>query len=381
MPHFATSALDTAHTSPRSLGEWVLSADPAQRLRLQRMLLAGMVYAAFEVLRILAALGGLIDARHAAIQVSYDVLGVSFFYLAIRRGWSQRLADPSMTLPQIVFALSSVVMSYGLFDVGRGAAMQLLCLILVFGMFQLRPAQILMLGCLTVAMLVVMLCGMYYVQTPGFDAVQEAMNMALASVFLPMLALVAKQVSELRLKQIKQGAELAQTLARLKELATRDALTGLTNRRHMLTLMEDECKRLDRGGTTFCVALLDIDWFKKINDRFGHPMGDEVLKQLAALAPQALRTADVMARWGGEEFLILMPDTDLAGALQGLARLRAHLDTRWGLRAEDDAWHQATCSAGVTLYRPGENLAATLERADKALYAAKSHGRDQARSA
>lgn len=381
MPHLATSALDTAHAAPRSLGEWVFSADPAQRMRLQRMLLGGLLYAAFEVLRILAALGGLIDAWHTALQVSYDVLGVSFFYLAIRRGWSQRLADPSMTLPQIVFALSSVVMSYGLFDVGRGAALQLLCLILVFGMFQLRPAQILMLGCLAVAMLVVMLCAMYYARTPGFDAVQEAMNMALAAVFLPMLALVAKQVSELRLKQIQQGADLAQTLARLKELATRDALTGLTNRRHMLTLMEDECKRQGRGGAGFCVALLDIDWFKKINDRFGHPMGDEVLRQLAALAPQALRTSDVLARWGGEEFLVLMPDTDLEGALQGLARLRTHLDTRWGLQAEDGTWHQATCSAGVTQYRPGENLTATLERADKALYAAKSHGRHQARSA
>lgn len=381
MPHLATSALDTAHAAPRSLGEWVFSADPTQRLRLQRMLLGGLLYAAFEVLRILAALGGLIDARHTALQVSYDVLGVSLFYLAIRRGWSQHLADPSMTLPQIVFALSSVVMSYGLFDVGRGAALQLLCLILVFGMFQLRPAQILMLGCLAVAMLAVMLGAMYYAQTPGFDPVQEAMNMALAAVFLPMLALVAKQVSELRLKQIQQGADLAQTLARLKELATRDALTGLTNRRHMLTLMEDECKRQGRNGAGFCVALLDVDWFKKINDRFGHPMGDEVLRQLAALAPQALRTSDVMARWGGEEFLILMPDTDLEGALLGLARLRAHLDTRWGLQAADGSWHQATCSAGVTLYRPGENLTATLERADKALYAAKSNGRDQARSA
>jgi diguanylate cyclase (GGDEF)-like protein len=110
-------------------------------------------------------------------------------------------------------------------------------------------------------------------------------------------------------------------------------------------------------------------------------MGDEVLQQLAALAPEALRTADVMARWGGEEFLILMPNSDLEGALQGLARLRTHLDTRWGLRATDGQWQQVTCSTGVTPYRAGESLTTTLERADKALYAAKSHGRDQARSA
>jgi diguanylate cyclase (GGDEF)-like protein len=380
MPHLAPSNLDAANASPKSLVEWVLGPNPQQHPRLQRMLLGVMVYVAFAVLRILGALGGWMDPLHVAIQVSGDLLGTSLFYLAVRSGWSARFHDPLMTLAQIIFALTSVVMSYGLFEVGRGAALQLLCLILVFGMLQLKPSQILILGGLAVAMLVLMLALMNHWQTPGFDLRQEAMNIGLASVFLPMLALVAKQVSELRLKQIRQSAELSQTLARLKELATRDSLTGLTNRRHMLTLMEEECKRQDRGGRRFCLALLDIDWFKKINDGFGHPTGDEVLKQLATLAPEALRTSDVIARWGGEEFLILMPSTDLEGATLGLERLRAHLSPRWGFEA-GPAWRAVTFSAGVTTYRLGESLSVTLERADKALYMAKTHGRDQVWSA
>ncbi len=373
-------ALAHPHVEPHGVKTWLLSCDPARQLILQRMLMADLLCLSIDLLRAVGAYLGLISMDRLLIQVFFDVTGLSIFYLMVRLGHTRHFKDPAITLPQILFGLSSVVISYGLIEVGRGAALQMLCVLLVYGMYRLAPRQIMIAGGLTVAMLVGMVIAMSGMAIPGFDLQEEIMNMALSAVLLPVLAFIAKRVSEMRAKQMAQSVELSATVDRLKELATKDALTGLTNRRHMLTLMEDECKRLDRTGKVFCIAILDIDHFKHINDGHGHPMGDAVLKQLASLAFGTLRASDVFARWGGEEFLILMPDSDLKGAEQILVRLRDHLGQHWGFEVKGQ-WHPVTLSAGVTQYRQGEDLSLTLERADRALYAAKTHGRDQARSA
>jgi diguanylate cyclase (GGDEF)-like protein len=158
--------------------------------------------------------------------------------------------------------------------------------------------------------------------------------------------------------------------------ATRDFLTGLYNRREAMALAEAELARAQRTPSPLCILILDIDHFKRVNDTYGHDGGDEVLKFFAQLLSQALRQHDLLARIGGEEFLVLLPDTDLTGAQSMAERLLQVLrgstlnyaGTRIGI----------TCSIGVTAWRgPEDNMQAMLIRADLLLYQAKQQGRDR----
>jgi diguanylate cyclase (GGDEF)-like protein/PAS domain S-box-containing protein len=161
----------------------------------------------------------------------------------------------------------------------------------------------------------------------------------------------------------------------LSIMASTDALTGLNNRRKFLELAGAEFARARRYGRELAAVMLDIDHFKRINDTHGHFTGDEVLTVLAHHAVQLLRGSDVIGRWGGEEFVIMMPETALAGATVFAERLREELAAL--PVSTDDEPLQFTVSAGVTA-RGGsdEDITAVLQRADVALYAAKNAGRN-----
>jgi len=130
-----------------------------------------------------------------------------------------------------------------------------------------------------------------------------------------------------------------------------------------------------RSGHSFCVAIIDIDHFKQINDRFGHAAGDAVLQRFAREALGAIRVADVLARWGGEEFVLLLSDARLPLARSGVDRVRLRFEGLT-LLAEDPAL-RVTISAGLTEHLAGESVAEALARADRALYEAKAEGRNR----
>ena len=166
----------------------------------------------------------------------------------------------------------------------------------------------------------------------------------------------------------------------LRRAATTDELTGLLNRRAFLAALDTEITRSRRSGSPLALALIDLDHFKSVNDRFGHAGGDEVLRRFADTAREAMRTTDVIGRLGGEEFAVLMPDTDqvqsgIAGERlrDAVARRRVVLSTG-GLAP-------VTISVGVAHYRAGEERDRLIIRADEALYEAKDSGRNRTRLA
>jgi diguanylate cyclase (GGDEF)-like protein len=183
----------------------------------------------------------------------------------------------------------------------------------------------------------------------------------------------------LRKKLYRRGAELSEAYKRIEELAELDELTGSFNRRCIMRMLEDEINRARRTGTPCSIALIDLDWFKRINDAYGHPTGDEVLRTFAITVFANIRSIDRFGRYGGEEFLLVLPDTSGEGAAPMIDRLRtiiAGLD--WsafssGLRV--------TMSAGVATLRPDDTPDTFLTRADGALYAAKARGRNRIESA
>ena len=167
---------------------------------------------------------------------------------------------------------------------------------------------------------------------------------------------------------------IRQYTARLFEMATRDALTGLSNRRHFHAAALQQLALAQSKGRALAILCVDIDHFKKVNDNFGHEAGDRVLKRFAEVATRTLRNADVVGRTGGEEFSILLPDTDRSAASTLAERLRTSI-------ADDrvPGLPPVTISIGITVFDAGDtSLDQLMRRADEALYAAKRNGRDRA---
>jgi len=192
------------------------------------------------------------------------------------------------------------------------------------------------------------------------------------------LALIGMQFSTLRTELSQRNRQLTLSLARIQELASHDDLTGAFNRRHFMELLVDERERSHRTQQPYSVALFDLDHFKTINDRFGHATGDAVLRDFCTLVQAHMRVTDRFARWGGEEFVLLMPvTTPVESASLAVERIRSAVASHdWSGTSVLPAGTRVTVSAGVATCVPGEPAEALLARADAALYQAKDAGRN-----
>jgi diguanylate cyclase (GGDEF)-like protein len=172
------------------------------------------------------------------------------------------------------------------------------------------------------------------------------------------------------LSAIGYSRSVADAEARLRIAAETDALTGLLNRRRMSDQIHTELARARSGNGMLAVMLLDLDHFKTINDRYGHTSGDLVLAQVSAVLRRGVREGDVVARWGGEEFLILLPSAGIERGVDVAERIRNEVRAIPG-----DV--RVSITVGVAVWRDGEDLEATIHRADAALYEGKRGGRDR----
>ncbi|QYF92044.1 diguanylate cyclase [Massilia sp. PAMC28688] len=164
-------------------------------------------------------------------------------------------------------------------------------------------------------------------------------------------------------------------LQHMSELVREDQLTGSLNRRGLDDVYERESARADRRGTPLCIALLDLDDFKRLNDTYGHQAGDNALRHLVNIVKDTVRTMDVIARFGGEEFLILLPETTVEAASQTMTRVQRELTKHFFLH--DNEKLLITFSAGVALRQPNEDQASLIKRADQAMYEAKKSGKNR----
>jgi len=180
-----------------------------------------------------------------------------------------------------------------------------------------------------------------------------------------------------QVQQAQAKIEALETeLSSLSEQVRVDQLTGVLNRRGMDEAFATEIARADRSDTPLSIALLDIDNFKQLNDNYGHDVGDDALKHLAEVVKSTVRPTDVVTRFGGEEFVILLPDTALEQASKSLKRLQRELTKAFFMA--NQAQLVITFSAGAALYRKGEAAADLLHRADQAMYLAKRTGKNKA---
>lgn len=205
---------------------------------------------------------------------------------------------------------------------------------------------------------------------PGFEWVS-----ALALITLTLSGLlVANEVVRLRERAQRRNGRLSDALQRVEELALRDELTGLYNRRHLLDFVQRQLASVDRGGASFTLCYCDLDFFKQVNDLFGHKCGDDLLRAFAREALHCVRAHDLVARLGGEEFVLVLVDADLDEAsniVERLRRLTANLPVH---HTQPD--YRVTLSVGVTANLASDSVDSLLRRSDRALYQAKEAGRD-----
>lgn len=181
-----------------------------------------------------------------------------------------------------------------------------------------------------------------------------------------------KRASEAQSEEI---ARLREELAKTSEASRHDFLTGALNRRGLEEAFAKEIARAARQGSSLCVALIDIDNFKQLNDRMGHATGDAALQHLASVARETLRPQDTLSRHGGEEFIVLLPDTSLEAGVLAIQRLQRELTKRIFLHEAERVL--VTFSAGVSQALPGETPERCVERADQAMYLAKRAGKNR----
>ena len=311
---------------PHSQGETTQAPDrrTLQRQGLKRLNTTLLPFAIGLTMAAFAAASGYAQWWQAQVLAGYTAIGLVAFYVLLRSNLVLRLRDPMMTFPQVLFSIGLVALSYALMDVARTVALQWLCLIMVFDMRRLPKHQTMFAAAMALILPLVGLSLMWHLAGEQTNLADELIMLAMGSLMVPTVLFASAATRKLHLRRQANKTQMAQTLEKLRELAVRDGLTGLYNRRHMQQLMDEEVRRQQRTGRPFCVAMVDIDFFKRVNDQRGHAMGDTVLRHFSAIAQAAFQdTTDAVARWGGEEFCVLMPETTQAQAHAALLRMRA----------------------------------------------------------
>jgi diguanylate cyclase (GGDEF)-like protein len=209
---------------------------------------------------------------------------------------------------------------------------------------------------------------------PGPRHAPELQTAVASALVMASIVLPAALVSERLARALhRRAAQLVSMNARLEELSQRDPLTQLFNRRHLVQRLEEELERVKRGHP-LALLMLDLDKFKHINDRQGHLVGDELLRRIAQCIQESTRTVDVVGRFGGDEFVVILTDSDHEDARIVAERLVQRIR---GIGGEFDAARPVTVSIGVATARPEDDPAILLNTADEAAYRAKQAGGDR----
>ena len=359
----------------RRFAAWLWTEEPRTRIRLQQWSLTVAIYVLGAGAMATFVRIGVTSSTTILVWLACVLPGLAVFHVLIRTQWSHRLADPSMSEAQIVFGILAVIGGYPQCGEARSAVMFPLILILIFGAFSVPWKRMVALTLFALAASGATMLAMHALRPGHWSTVIDLSNFLVCAIVLPAVSAVAVLLGKLRERLHRQRSELKAALARIQDLATRDELTGLANRRHAQQLLAYEVSRNEHAAQPFAVALIDLDHFKRLNDCHGHAGGDEVLRRFADEARASVCGFELVARWGGEEFLLLMPGASAAVALATTERMRARID---GVRiARDGGTLRFTCSAGVAEHVPGQTAAQTLSRADEALYRAKGAGRNR----
>lgn len=351
----------------------LLGNDSKQQRYVMRTCLAVLGYMAGFVVVEIALAHGLVDAFRVRLYEVIATLGALVSYFVVRMGWTLRSTDPALTALQMSFASLLATLSYAMFDKIRGVLVAVQMAVVVFGTFNLRRRALLRFSAAVVVVMGGTMLVMNAWHPQRFPSEMEWVHFVVLLGLQPSVVVMGGHFGAMRAQLKKNRADLQAAVLRIQDMASRDVLTGLYNRRHALDMLDHLGKARERLPSPCTLVLVDLDHFKLVNDSFGHGVGDEVLKHFATQAQEILRGSELIARWGGEEFLLILPNTAVDGALVALERLRIAVQTRPIVAAKTSL--TINFSSGLADLKLGEPADCAIQRADVALYQSKATGR------
>jgi diguanylate cyclase (GGDEF)-like protein len=350
----------------------------ARRARQRRQIQGsiGVSYVIDAAILLVYAHAGTTPAIIGPAFAACGLISVTGYILLSEAGFTERFKDHYFVVPQSI--ISMIIMLAFTYIAPEVGVMFLCTLFVVFAFSSLRstPWQT---GVVWTAM-ALGLAGLFLltdkpISLPHETYLERFTTMTVFILTIGRCMFIGIFSSAMRESLYKSGLALKEANRRIEELAELDDLTGSLNRRCIMRFLDDEIARAHRTNLPCSIALLDLDWFKRINDTYGHPTGDEVLRTFAITVFANIRGVDRFGRYGGEEFLLVLPDTPNEVAVRLLERLRsiiAGLD--WSAFSSG---MRVTVSAGIATLKATETADTLLARADGALYKAKAQGRNR----
>ncbi len=364
---FGDSSSHGSHFGRRQsdLGRLRRTRSTAQKWAVVLLLMVGFV----GVASVYQAMG-YVQAQTVLAMAALAVVVPLVFFALFRGRLNHKFREKRLKLPIVVCALVSM-----LWLVYLDAAMQMLLVpftfvALAYGMYRIsrNVAFVLAIGVMVGYGAVIAL---HYFEQSNLALLKlELMHFFALSAALPGFVYLTGKAPLLHMVLNKASRKIRS----IEADAQRDALLGCYNRRYIVAALEEQKQLADESGLPLCIAILDLDHFKRINDEMGHLGGDEVLRTFARVAQQSVRDEDIFGRYGGEEFLLIFPQTSLLPALNTCERVRAQVEAHaWAA----DMRCRVSVSIGVTQYVRGESVLEFFSRADTATYLAKEGGRNQ----
>ena len=346
---------------------------------LSRVKIVGFVAGSYAVDCFFLTLFSLAGTIHAYVPLTYGLIGAChalIFSLLHWTGYSARFKNPHLTIWQMCFAVGNQSIGMVLAPNITAFFLAITFIIFAFGSLRLSLRNVLTVWLTTsLTIAAVLLASRGQRLTPVNPSVFEVMVIwtSFSSILL-RCQLLGYYAMKSRVNLLLKNMMLAQRVEHVQDMATHDALTNVYNRRAILPLIEEQIDLANRKNLPCAIAIIDIDHFKAINDTYGHLAGDEVLKGMVAAINAQIRTSDKLGRYGGEEFVLLMPATTLDDAYQVVDRMRIDICLKCWDCLEPDA--RVTFSAGLAAIEVDDDLVQLLTKTDTALYQAKNNGRN-----
>jgi len=355
------------------------SAKVLSRRAKQRRQIQGMIAASYFIDALILSIYAQAGTLPAIVGPAYAACGLTTIaaYLVVSEtGFTERFKDHYFVAPQLLVSVAVMLVFAYLAPAVGGMFLCTLFLVFNFGSLRATPRQSAVLWtAMTIGVAWLFLLNDKPIGLPQGNSLERLATMLVFVLTIGRCTFLGIFSSSMRQSLYQRGLKLKEAYRRIEELAELDELTGSFNRRCIMRMLEEQIVRAQRTETPCAVALIDLDWFKRINDSHGHPIGDEVLRTFAITVFANIRDTDRFGRYGGEEFLLVLPDTPADRAAEILDRLREIIaDLDWSAFSAD---MRVTISAGVATLRPDEISDTLLARADSALYAAKAQGRNR----
>ena len=347
-----------------------------------------------QVVRRSPMLGSLLGAlAHTAVcwlalQLDFFRGGEDLFYKIIALVWSgylvfgavfllglnRSLRDPSMVLPIMVWSTLSLLLTAYYIDQVRLCVMVMFFAILQPGVFRLELRAFIGLAVMCVVLYALIIWRVGMMHPEALDVTAEFIQWMVFAVITGGVVMVAAEISTIRTRISTRNRELSKFVAEMETMATTDGLTGVLNRRHVMERLIKIREMAKRNAFSFVVVYVDLDFFKQVNDNYGHHVGDDVLKGFSKLMQETVTEGDLVARLGGEEFLLVLVNADMHTAMPVIESLR---EATTSLRFDSASELRISVSMGAAEFSAGESLDHLLARADDALYTAKESGRNR----